>query len=54
MGSVVGGVAGSNNNSQWYWQGKVEALLINPQLTDANTATLTISVQSEFYGAFTV
>ena len=41
-------------NSYWYWVGKIEALLINPQLTDANTATLTISVQSDFYGAFTV
>jgi hypothetical protein len=41
-------------NSYWYFIGKIEALLVNPQLTDANTATLTISVQSDFYGAFTV
>ena len=41
-------------NSSWYWYGKLESLLINPQLTDANTATLTISVQSEFYGAYTL
>jgi len=40
-------------NSQYYWLGKMEALQINPQLTDANQATLTISIQSEFYGAFT-
>jgi hypothetical protein len=26
---------------------------VNPQLTDANTATVTISIQSEFFGAFT-
>jgi hypothetical protein len=41
-------------NSSWYWYGKLESLLVNPQLTDANTATLTISVQSDFYGAYTV
>jgi len=45
---------GTTQNSYWYFIGKIEALLVNPQLTDANTATLTISVQSDFYGAFTV
>lgn len=40
-------------NSQWFFYGKIEALLINPQLTDANTATLTISVASDFFGPFT-
>jgi hypothetical protein len=40
-------------NTQFFWLGKIEALLVNPQLTDANTATLTLSVQSDFYGAFT-
>jgi hypothetical protein len=44
---------GTVANSQWYWIGKMEALLVNPQLTDANTATLTLSVQSEFFGAYT-
>jgi hypothetical protein len=44
---------GEVQNSQWYWYGKMESLLINPQLTDANTATLTISVQSDFYGSYT-
>lgn len=51
--STVGGL-GTVGNSQWYWIGKMEALLVNPQLTDANTGTLTISVQSPFYGAYTV
>jgi hypothetical protein len=41
-------------NSQWYFYGKLEALLINPQLTDANTATLTLSVASDFYGPYTL
>ncbi len=44
---------GSVQNSQYYWIGKLEALQVNPQLTDANTATITVSVQSEFFGAFT-
>lgn len=40
-------------NSQYFWYGKIEALLVTPQLTDANTATLTLSMQSDFYGAYT-
>ncbi len=50
--STVGGL-GTTENSQYYWFGKIEALLVTPQLTDANTATVTITVQSDFYGAFT-
>lgn len=45
---------GTVQNSQYYWIGKLEALQVNPQLTDATTATITITVQSEFYGAYTV
>ena len=44
---------GSVQNSQYYWIGKIEALQVNPQLTDANTATITVSVQSQFFGAYT-
>ena len=44
---------GSASNSQYYWIGKIEAMQVNPQLTDANTATVTISVQSQFFGAYT-
>jgi hypothetical protein len=40
-------------NTQYFFAGKFEALQINPQLTDANQATLTLSLQSDFYGAFT-
>lgn len=50
--SSVGGL-GTTANSVWYWIGKIEALLVNPQLTDANTATLTLAIQSQFFGAFT-
>jgi hypothetical protein len=52
--ATTAGGMGTVGNSQWYWQGKMESLLVNPQLTDANTATLTISVQSDFYGAYTI
>jgi len=44
---------GSVQNSQFYWVGKVEALLVSPSLTDSNTSTVTISVQSAFFGAYT-
>lgn len=44
---------GTTQNSYYYFIGKLEALLVNPQLTDANTATITVSVQSDFFGAFT-
>jgi len=41
------------DNSLYYWFGKIEALQVTPSLTDANTATVTISIQSDFYGAYT-
>ena len=47
------GKIGAVPNSQWFFVGKIEALLVSPQLTDANTATVTISVQSAFFGAYT-
>lgn len=51
--STVSGI-GTVQNSTYYWVGKVEALLVNPQLTDATTATITMSLQSDFYGAYTL
>ena len=45
---------GTVPNSEYYWIGKLEALQVNPQLTDANTATITLSSQSIIYGAYTV
>jgi hypothetical protein len=44
---------GTVQNSVYYWVGKVEAIQVSPQLTDANTATITMTIQSPFYGAFT-
>lgn len=51
--STAAGI-GTVQNSQYYWVGKIEALQVTPQLTDATTATLTLTIQSNFYGAFTV
>lgn len=51
-GSAVGGL-GAVENSQWYWIGKLEAMQVNPQLTDANTATITLTIQSAVYGPYT-
>jgi hypothetical protein len=45
---------GTVQNSQYYWIGKIEALQVTPQLTDATTATVTITIQSNFYGAYTI
>ena len=42
------------DNTEFYFLGKVEAVLVNPQLTDANTATVTLSAQSDFVGPATV
>ena len=44
---------GTKENTVYYWVGKIEALLVKPALTDAVTATLTLSISSDFYGAFT-
>jgi hypothetical protein len=44
---------GTVQNSQYYWIGKLEALQVTPQLTDANTATITLTIQSNFFGAYT-
>ena len=44
---------GSVENSQYFWFGKIEALQVSPQLTDANTCTITITIQSPLYGAYT-
>jgi len=44
---------GTVENTQFFWIGKVEALQVTPNLTDSNTATVTMTIQSEFFGAFT-
>ena len=41
-------------NTEFYFKGKVEAILVNPALTDATTATVTLSAQTDFVGPFTL
>lgn len=55
-GAGLGGTAITNviKNSIFYWTGRMEALLVKPSLTDATTAVLTLSMQSDFYGAYTL
>ncbi len=52
--AATSGGVGTVQNSQYYWIGKVEALQVSPQLTDANTATVTLTIQSPFFGAYTI
>ena len=42
------------NNTEFYFLGKIEAILVNPALTDATTATVTLSAQSDFFGPATI
>lgn len=52
-GSIAGGL-GTVENSLFHFVGKLEAMQFNPQLTDANQATLTISQASDLYGPHSV
>jgi hypothetical protein len=51
IASAATGLA--TDNSCYYWLGRVEACLVKPSLTDATTATVSLSMSSDFYGAFT-
>ena len=41
-------------NAQIYFVGKVESILVNPSRDDASTATVALSIQSDFYGPYTL
>lgn len=41
-------------NTEFYFVGKVEAILVNASLSDATTATVTLSTQSDFFGPATI
>jgi len=45
---------GQVENSLFYFLGKLEAITYNPQLTDANQSTVTISMLTDMAGAYTV
>jgi len=42
------------NNTEFYFLGKIEAILVNASLTDATTATVTLSTQTDFFGPATI
>jgi len=45
---------GSVENTFWYFNGKIDSLLVTPSLSDSNQATIAITLQSIVWGAFTV
>jgi len=45
---------GAVGNAVYYFIGKMESLLVTPSLTDATTAKISISLQSPFYGAYSL
>jgi hypothetical protein len=42
------------NNTEFYFLGKIEAILVNPSLTDAITANVTLSIQTNVVGPATL
>jgi len=44
----------AKNNTEFYFTGKIEAILVNPALTDTTTATVTLSAQTDFIGPATI
>ena len=52
--NVSGTVAGTVPNALIYFIGKIESLLVTPARDDAMTATVALSIQSDFFGPYTV
>ena len=52
--TTTAGGLGAVDNSNIYFVGKLESLEVNPSLSDANTATLAVSIQSDFFGPYTI
>lgn len=53
-GGISSSTSGVIKNSSYYFLGRFETLEVTPSLTDAISAKLTITVQSDIRGAFTV
>ena len=51
--SAVGGL-GTTANSYWYWVGRIDARTVATSLSDANTSKVTLTMQTQFFGAYTV
>jgi hypothetical protein len=52
--AAVAGQLGTVPNAVWYFLGKVESMLVQPARDDAATATVALSIQSDFFGPYTV
>ena len=54
--TIANGLAATlaTNNTSFYFKGKIEAILVNPSLTDSITANVTVSIQSEVEGPATI
>ena len=48
------GAMGTVQNTYWYFLGKIDSLLVTPNLADSNQATIAITLQSIVYGAYTI
>jgi hypothetical protein len=44
---------GTVPNALWFFTGKIESMLVQPARDDAATATVALSIQSDFIGPFT-
>jgi hypothetical protein len=44
----------ATQNTEFYFLGKIEAILVNPSLSDSITANVTLSTQSDFFGPATI
>jgi hypothetical protein len=53
LNALAGGI-GTVPNALIYFVGKIESLLITPSRDDSMTATVALSIQSDFFGPFTV
>lgn len=53
LNCVVGGL-GTVPNALFYFRGRIESLEITPARDDAATATIALSLQSDFYGPYTI
>ena len=51
--ATAGGL-GTAPNAIIYFMGKIESLMVQPARDDAVTATVALSIQSDFYGPYTV
>lgn len=52
--AATAGAMGTVQNTYWYFLGKIDSLLVTPNLADSNQATIAITLQSIVYGAYTI